>query len=228
MIHFSESDISELKALDIQEVLDYYGIEGKNNKYICPFHEDHDPSMLLNRQKNRCDCYVCNKRWDTIEFVRDMENKTFSEALITLVKISGGNIHRYLKNTEIKLPNIRRLKNEEKLLLNFDIGKEIVTNPMKPIKNWAMERSGDSLPNYNDNHNTNYYDGYLIMQRPKLSENYLYTHYPEVYRNLVLAKLAETIAKVKFLYEQGQDMSKEIAILNKLKVDFGYSNKKAT
>ena len=226
MLHFTEDDIAELKAIDIRDVLDYYGYDNHKGKYLCPFHDDHKPSMVYNAKKNVVDCYVCNKRWDSIEFVKDIEYKSFGEALLSLVKISGGNIQKYMEYSEVKLPNIRRLKKEERILLEFDIGIDDITIPAKPIKNWSIQPEGDCVPNYNNKKENNFYDGYLKLQRAKLSENYLYTTYPEVYRNLVLAKLSAAISKTKFLYEQGQDVTKEIVILNRLKKDFGYSNQK--
>ena len=51
---FSETDISEIKELDFSIVLDHYGIEiEKNKKLLCPFHNDHSPSMIFNDKKNR-------------------------------------------------------------------------------------------------------------------------------------------------------------------------------
>lgn len=227
MLHFSEQDVSNLHDLDMGIVLDHYGLEPyTNGKYLCPFHEDHSPSLFFNKKKNRCECYVCNKKWDSIEFVKDYEKIDFPKALITLVDISGGDSSQYQKkSTERK--RWRRLKKEERLLLGINNQTDNVDYPSKPIKSWSFERTekGECFPNYTDNPEFSYYDGYLVLNKGMFSENYLYSEYNDVYRLMVCSFLTKTIEKVKKKYEEGKDMSKQIVILNTLIKDFQYNKK---
>lgn len=223
MLHFTEQDISNLHDLDMEMVLENYGLEPyPNGKHLCPFHEDHSPSLYLNKKKNRCECYVCNKKWDTIAFVQDFEKVEFPQALIRLVEISGGDSSKYNK----KPPKIkwRRLTKEEKALLNFNQDNFNQDYPNKPIKNWSIERTekGECFPNYNSDKEKSFYDGYLVLIKGKLNESYLYTEFPDIYRMMVCEYLAKAIESTKKKYEEGQDVSKEIVILNKLKKDFKY------
>lgn len=229
---FSETDISEMKELDFSIVLENYGIEiEKNKKLLCPFHNDHSPSMILNDKKNRCECYVCHKKWDTIAFVEDIDNLSFPDAMLKLIKISGGDIQKYSQTPKISYSNLRRLRKEEKVLLEM-VNDEFSIYPKKPIGKWSIKREerGETVPNYNNDSDTSFYDGYLILEKSKFTENYLFENYPDVYRNLVLNKITVVMDKIRKKYESGdrtEDMRKNIEILNKLVSDFEYYNEKA-
>jgi hypothetical protein len=47
----------------------------------CPFHKDKTPSMSYWKDKNILHCFGCGVSKDSIQFVIDMYNKTFSEAV---------------------------------------------------------------------------------------------------------------------------------------------------
>ena len=40
------------------------------SKILCPFHDDHDPSMILNDDRNTFRCFGCGARGDIVEFYR--------------------------------------------------------------------------------------------------------------------------------------------------------------
>lgn len=52
----------------------------KYGKCVCPFHADNDPSMKL-YPDNTVHCFSCNKSWDTIAFVMDLEGLSYYEAI---------------------------------------------------------------------------------------------------------------------------------------------------
>lgn len=45
----------------------------------CPFHDDRHPSMAL--YGNRVRCFVCNRSWDTIEFLMERDGLSFRSAV---------------------------------------------------------------------------------------------------------------------------------------------------
>jgi len=51
----------------------------KRNMALCPFHPDSKPSMAL--KNNRVKCWSCDKSWDTIAFIQELEGITFQEAI---------------------------------------------------------------------------------------------------------------------------------------------------
>ena len=53
---------------------------GKLFKGLCPFHDDHHPSLIVDPQKQTFTCYACGEHGDVIAFVQKMERCSFAEA----------------------------------------------------------------------------------------------------------------------------------------------------
>jgi len=66
--------------IDILKVLDYYKINythsgGGKYKAICPFHDDHNPSLIVytnNPDRHSYACFVCNNYGSTDWFIKEM------------------------------------------------------------------------------------------------------------------------------------------------------------
>ena len=67
------------KGNELAKVLWYYGLIPDVNdavqKIVCPFHDDVNPSMIIDLQQGRYYCFGCNKSGDARRFVYDMEWK---------------------------------------------------------------------------------------------------------------------------------------------------------
>ena len=50
---------------------------GKLFKCICPFHDDHRPSLTLNREWQNYKCWSCHAAGDVITFVEKFEKLNF-------------------------------------------------------------------------------------------------------------------------------------------------------
>lgn len=70
----SPEKIERAREFPIEEL-----IESRNGKAICPFHNDHHPSMHIT--KNLFHCFACNEGGDSIDFVMKLENLTFRQAV---------------------------------------------------------------------------------------------------------------------------------------------------
>ena len=57
----------------------------KHNMALCPFHDDHTPSMYVN--SNYVHCFSCNKGWNSIDFVMATKGYDFKEAVKYLNEI---------------------------------------------------------------------------------------------------------------------------------------------
>ena len=57
----------------------------KHNMTLCPFHDDHSPSMHVN--SNFVYCFSCNKGWNSIDFVMASKGYDFKEAVKYLNEI---------------------------------------------------------------------------------------------------------------------------------------------
>ena len=221
-MHFSEELISEIKNIDIIFLLEKYGIEvEKNGKCLCPFHEDHDPSMLINKNKNRLECYVCGKKWDTISFVQDKENVPFRKSIEILAKLQGKNINITESKDDMSLP---KLTKKEKEVLGINTSDNFSKVPNKPIKVWSSVRTEkECFPNFCDDSDKQYKDGYLELQKPQLTEYYICSNYPDMYKSYVIEKIRETLTKVQIDRTKGINLSKENELILKgLIKKFGY------
>ncbi len=58
-------------------------------KGLCPFHDDHNPSLIVDQQWQNYKCWSCNKYGDVITFVQEYERVSFSDALELLARRAG-------------------------------------------------------------------------------------------------------------------------------------------
>ena len=63
--------------------------KGKNYFGICPFHDDHNPSMSVSPEKQIYTCFVCGASGNVFTFVKDYLNISFMEAVNRVANISG-------------------------------------------------------------------------------------------------------------------------------------------
>ena len=82
----NESLIQDIRTkADIVEIIQHYLPlikKGKNYVAVCPFHDDHDPSMSISQDKQIFKCFVCGAGGNVFNFVKDYEKIQFNEAII--------------------------------------------------------------------------------------------------------------------------------------------------
>ena len=78
-------NIEQLKAANpIERVAARYGNlqkAGVNYKMLCPFHDDHHPSLMLHVGKQFFKCHACGAGGDAITLVMGLEHCSFAEAV---------------------------------------------------------------------------------------------------------------------------------------------------
>ncbi|AMV36038.1 DNA primase [Planctomyces sp. SH-PL62] len=62
---------------------------GSRYKALCPFHDDHNPSLEVNPERQTFKCWVCGAGGDVLEFVLKIERIEFPEALRMLAERAG-------------------------------------------------------------------------------------------------------------------------------------------
>ena len=88
--------INEIRnKLDIVEVISKYvplTQRGKNYFGVCPFHDDHSPSMSVSKEKQIFTCFSCGATGNVFTFVSDIEHIGFYDAVRLLGNQVGYNL----------------------------------------------------------------------------------------------------------------------------------------
>lgn len=94
MPRHSEATLAAIKqAIGIVELVAGYNLPviraGSKFKALCPFHDDHNPSLELNPDRQSFKCWSCGAGGDVFDFVKDYERVDFPEALRMLAERAG-------------------------------------------------------------------------------------------------------------------------------------------
>ena len=119
MNYISNDVINEIRnKTDIVEVVSRYinlTKAGKNYIGVCPFHDDHSPSMSVSPEKQIFTCFACGASGNVFTFVSDYEKISFIEAVRLLgerlgITVSGSTINT--KNVKDDYLDIYNLANK--------------------------------------------------------------------------------------------------------------------
>ncbi len=94
MPRHSEATRDAIKqAVDLVALAGEYGLQlhrsGSKYKALCPFHDDHDPSLTLDPDRQTYRCWACGASGDIFTFVQAFERVDFPEALRMLAERAG-------------------------------------------------------------------------------------------------------------------------------------------
>lgn len=96
MAYISNDVINEIRnKTDIVSVVSKYvnlTKRGKNYIGVCPFHDDHSPSMSVSPEKQIFTCFSCGATGNVFTFVSDFEKVSFTSAVKLLGELVGINI----------------------------------------------------------------------------------------------------------------------------------------
>ena len=88
-----EQFIDELLARsDILDVVGHYvhlNKKGANYWGLCPFHNEKTPSFSVSQEKQIYKCFGCGKGGGAINFVMELDNLPFRDAVAVLAKRAG-------------------------------------------------------------------------------------------------------------------------------------------
>ena len=186
-----ENKINEIRSnIDIVDVIsEYLPLTGKGKNFfgVCPFHDDHSPSMSVNKDLQIYKCFSCGAGGNVFKFVSDYENISFVESVKLLADKAGipldinindkkivknkeyydmyslaskfyiNNINTQLGSNAKEYLNNRGIDNE--IIKTFGIGLSIDTNSLIKL----LEKKGyndDLIENYGlaSKHGINYLD----------------------------------------------------------------------
>lgn len=116
--------------------MNYYGLKLNHNKCLCPFHNDNNPSMVVNHKKNIATCFACGTGGNAISFVQKYEkivnnnDISFNEAITKVVSeichldINVSHLKKNKYNNKYSVSSRRYTEEEQKLLqLNEKLNK---------------------------------------------------------------------------------------------------------
>lgn len=124
----SNEEIINIKnSVDIVDIVSSYiplTQRGKNYFGVCPFHDDHSPSMSVSKEKQLYTCFSCGATGNVFNFIMDYENISFIEAVKIVADKAGISIN---VNTKTRIP-----KNNE-LYEIYDISTKFYQNNINTI-----------------------------------------------------------------------------------------------
>ena len=119
----SNEKIKEIKdSVDIVNIIGSYlplTPKGKNFFGVCPFHDDHTPSMSVSKDKQIYTCFVCHETGNVFNFIMKYENVSFLEALKKVADIAHINIDVNINKVE---------KKDNKLLEIYSLSNKFYKN----------------------------------------------------------------------------------------------------
>ncbi len=96
MVMVKEEDINAIrKACNIVDIISSYipvTLKGKDYKCVCPFHDDHSPSMSISTSKQIYKCFSCGAAGNVFTFVENYEHVSFGEAVRIVAEKIGYNL----------------------------------------------------------------------------------------------------------------------------------------
>lgn len=93
MAFIAQDEINKIRSsASIVDIISSYiplTQRGKNYFGVCPFHEDHSPSMSVSEEKQIYKCFSCGATGNVFTFVENFLNVSFAEAVEIIAKIVG-------------------------------------------------------------------------------------------------------------------------------------------
>lgn len=109
MAFISEKEIENIRInTNIVDIISSYiplTQKGKNYFGVCPFHDDHSPSMSVSSSKQIFKCFSCGAVGNVFTFVKDIESVSFLEAVKIVAEKTGINANFDIKAETIALKN---------------------------------------------------------------------------------------------------------------------------
>ena len=124
MAYINDEVINEIRTnADIVDIISSYlslSLKGKNYVAMCPFHDDHNPSLVVSRDKQIFSCFTCQTSGNVFSFVMEYEQVPFIEAVKIVADKIGYDLKGYTTSEE-------NTKDKEELAI-YDFATKYYTN----------------------------------------------------------------------------------------------------
>ncbi len=96
MAYIKDEELNEIRSqANIVDIISSYLTvtqKGKNYVSLCPFHNDHSPSLIISPEKQIFNCFTCRTGGNVFTFVMKYENISFVEAVKIVADKIGYNL----------------------------------------------------------------------------------------------------------------------------------------
>lgn len=132
MVRIPEEEINAVRSrADIADIIGRYitvNKQGRNFKAVCPFHDDHDPSLQINTERQIYKCFVCQAGGNVFTFVQNFEHVSFPEAVEKVADLIGFPLSVKPAAAEIKKDPVKegyyRVLNETIKFTRYEMNSE--------------------------------------------------------------------------------------------------------
>lgn len=117
-------------AAQIQEVVgDYVSLKKRGVNYIgcCPFHNEKTPSFTVSPSKGICKCFGCGKGGNSVNFVMEIEQLSYYEALKYLAK----KYHIEIVEKEISTEEKQKQSDRDSMLIVSEFAADYFARTLK-------------------------------------------------------------------------------------------------
>lgn len=128
MKKIGEQEINEIREkADIVDVISrYISVErkGKDYKSVCPFHDDHDPSLSISPNKQIYKCFVCGAGGNVFGFVSSIENIPFIESVVKVASYVNIDLSQSLipaKPVDVTKQNFYKIMDEANNFMHYQL-----------------------------------------------------------------------------------------------------------
>lgn len=143
MSWISEDDIKAIRQqADIVDVMSRYITlekKGKDYKAICPFHDDHDPSLSISTDKQIFKCFVCGTGGNVFTFVQKIENISFLEAVCKVAELIHYPLHMDKSQFQLKVDQNQPLYDCVQSYIRF-LTYELQSEKGESVKRYLSQR----------------------------------------------------------------------------------------
>lgn len=123
MRRLSDQEITDIRSkADIADVISQYlplTRRGRNLWAVCPFHDDHDPSLSISKDKQIYKCFVCGAGGNVFTFVANIEKISFLQSVVKVAKNVGIDLEEALEPAVSVDPRKQTLIQVLKESINF-------------------------------------------------------------------------------------------------------------
>lgn len=242
MAYISEEEIKNIQnKANIVDIISSYVSLSKSGSDdyvgICPFHEDHSPSMHVSTKLNIFKCFVCNTGGNVFSFVKKYENVNYIEAVKIVAEKLGVPFNHSIDHVESKYKNEFSIMDLSLLYYQNNIASEKGINAKKYLANRGIDENiikefkigisldDNSLCKFLQNKNTNLELAYNVGLLNKSGIDYYDTFVNRIMIPIydMQGNLAGYTARAYLTEEKSKYInSRETAIYKKSSILFNY------